>query len=88
MKVIENLFDACLEGSIVGHIKDSVEVRDSAEKLDAFLEECTYVPGGQKQKLKDLIIARLYYGEKQGFELGFKCAVSLLTDSDIERTQT
>lgn len=82
MNMIENLYNSiCLED--LG-FQDSEDYKNADTKINEFLAE--YVPLEKKQELelKDLIGISRYIAEKQGFELGFKYAMSLIKECGLK----
>ena len=82
MKMIEKLYDVCLNGELVGEVIDTPETVKASQRVDDVIGQ--YMPKEYRTEMMQAITTWGYLYGKQLFEMGFKCATSILTNADIE----
>lgn len=82
MKIIESIHELCVEDY---DSKDSEEFLDSVKEVNEFLDVIsTSLDHKEMMKLDDLIASSQVAAEKQGFEMGFKYAMSLIKECGLQ----
>lgn len=63
--------------------KDTEEYTNAVEIVTDFLNKCISLDKKQKNELDDLITINRCAAQKQGFEIGFKYAMSLMKECGL-----
>ena len=82
MNAIGDLYESiCLEDL---HYKDIEEYTNAVEMVREFLNKSISLERSKRNELDDLIVINRCAAQKQGFEIGFKYAMSLIKECGLK----
>lgn len=82
MNVIGDLYESISLEDL--HYKDIEEYTNAVKIVTDFLNKCISLDKKQKNELDDLICINRCAAQKQGFEIGFKYAMSLIKECGLK----
>ena len=82
MNMINRIFDSLIDGSLLGVIEDTPEVKKAGKQMEDLMYAT--IPKEKQRDASETMASWEYSIKKQAFEIGFKCAMSLFTNTDIK----